>query len=300
MKINPNALSQMYKWLRKSPVDDMAIKAAKSNIDDLALKALDTVDDMPTSISFDDISDAYKNRIPADKPPITSSEFVQNYKAQMPSKSETRQLLDSFPELYANAPSELDFLNAPAPEYFESLKLDSTPDYDAMNIDSIAYGQDPNLIDSMMYPDGFKDPEAFAHYYDDLEQGVSTAPTLNVLGHSVSMPKYDRVSNFKHEDFGDRDLYDRTFIIDGRPYEYPLYDSNRYSGEMRFFNPQDALKAKILDKYTDAYNYKLESLPYDELPEFVDLRNKYGFHTAFNSDKYDPCSVVECISRTPY
>lgn len=47
MKIKPNALSQMYKWLRKSPIDDIAVNAAKSNVDDVAIGALDAIDDIP-------------------------------------------------------------------------------------------------------------------------------------------------------------------------------------------------------------------------------------------------------------
>ena len=127
MKFNPKSLKSLFKAIRQSPIDDMAVNAVKNNADNIAMGALDVVDDIPTSVSLDDITDAYKNRIPVDKTPITTDEFVANYKAQMPAKYETRQMLDLFPEQYANAPSELDLLNMPISEDFDNFKLDNTP-----------------------------------------------------------------------------------------------------------------------------------------------------------------------------
>ena len=109
-----------------------------------------------------------------DKPPITTDEFVANYKAQMPAKYETRQMLDLFPEQYVNAPTELDLaLLDEIPEYglSEPLKMDSTPDYNAMDIRPEKFGAIPSLKDSIEYPDGFTDPDAFARYHTALQQG---------------------------------------------------------------------------------------------------------------------------------
>ena len=181
MKIKPNTLSQWFKWVRKPPIDDLVKASAKSNVDDLALGALDVVDDIPKSISLDDIAvDSWRKKQGLDdfsKSPITPSEFVNNYKSKMHDNFETRELLNTFPEQYANAPTELDLaLHADnmveAPLLFQ--EISSEPDYDAMNIDPVAYGQDPNLIDSMMYPDGFEDPYDFTRYRTALEQGYPT------------------------------------------------------------------------------------------------------------------------------
>lgn len=167
MKFNADLLKQMFSKLSKNAVD-----IPSSTFRNLGSKQFaDIADDIPTSISFDDIADTYKNRIPANKPPITADEFITNYKAQMPDKYETRQLIDLFPEKYTNAPSELDLLNAPNPEYIDLLKLDSTPDYDAMNINPKWFGQRESLINSVDFPDGFTDPNNFAKYHTALEQG---------------------------------------------------------------------------------------------------------------------------------
>lgn len=47
MKFNPKSLKSFFNFIRQSPVDDIAVNAAKSNIDDLALGALDVADDIP-------------------------------------------------------------------------------------------------------------------------------------------------------------------------------------------------------------------------------------------------------------
>lgn len=47
MKFNPKSLKSLFEAIRKSPIDDIAVNAAKSNVDDLALGALDVVDDIP-------------------------------------------------------------------------------------------------------------------------------------------------------------------------------------------------------------------------------------------------------------
>jgi hypothetical protein len=47
MKIKPHNLKSFFNWVRKSPVDDMAINAVKNNAGNLASGALDAVDDIP-------------------------------------------------------------------------------------------------------------------------------------------------------------------------------------------------------------------------------------------------------------
>lgn len=221
MNIKPNTLKSFFNWIRKSPIDDMAVNAVKNNADDLALGALDVVDDIPKSISLDDIAvDSWRKKQGLDdfsKSPITSSEFVNNYKSKMHDKFETSELLSTFPEQYTNAPTELDLaLHAddgmptpmsndeiydtlsdhyrdwhPAfgdilaednPDFYKRLyeagyKFDSTPDYDAMNVVPERFGQSPHAVDHVLYPDGFEDPEDFARYYDALERGYATSET---------------------------------------------------------------------------------------------------------------------------
>lgn len=184
MKFNFKQLPQLFKSLTKSGMADDVAKFAANNADEV----MDVVDDLPTSISFDSITDAYKNRIPMDKPPITPQEFVKNYQAQMPQKYETRQLLEAFPEQYANAPTELDLLKAPLPEEPSWLYggLDGTPDYDALDIRPERF--DPDLQpDSFIDPDGFTDPEAFAKYYDSLEHGY--------ISKQAAVPSEQRLRN---------------------------------------------------------------------------------------------------------
>lgn len=173
------------------------------------------------------------------KPHLTSSEFVNNYKAQMHDKSETRELLNLFPERYANAPTELDLANAPLSEEPVNFKLDSTPDYDSMIIDPRDYGQDPALIDSVDYPDGFRNPEDFARYYDDLALGYRTSPSSMVDGHKVQFTE--------HPYYG--------IIIDGKRYQYPpsaaAMDAEGFTrSEMLYALPkQDMAKFDMLNKY---------------------------------------------------
>ena len=190
MKLNLNALKNLFGKLAKSGMADDVARGVANVADDVAPVALDMLDDMPTSISFDDIADAYKNRIPVDKPPITPSEFVSNYKAQMPQKSETRQMLRDFPDMFANAPTDLDLaqLQDLLPEEPVNFKLDSTPDYAAMDIRPERFGQSPHSIDHILYPDGFEDPEDFAKYYDALEQGFATKEL-----YPYTYPTYRRV-----------------------------------------------------------------------------------------------------------
>lgn len=217
MKFNPKSLKQLFSAIRKSPVDDMAINAVKNNADDLALGALDVADDIPKAISLDDIAvDSWRKKQRLDdfsKSPITSSEFVNNYKSKMHDNFETRELLNTFPEQYANAPTELelalhagDSVSVPMSNneiykysdsqwrpawtddfedfedykglyeilYDNGYKFDSTPDYAATKITPKAFGQQKHLINSMDYPDGFTNPDDFARYYDALERGYLT------------------------------------------------------------------------------------------------------------------------------
>jgi hypothetical protein len=161
--------------------------------------------DMPTSISFDDIADSYKNRIPVNKPPITSSEFVQNYKANrdnrrygeimdelFPNYSQigdpadiplptsppkTNEWIKNYVDMRDNYIEHLAYMGYPSnfdydmELYDAGYKFDSTPDYDAMDIRPERFGQSPYPIDHILYPDGFEDPEDFARYYTALEQG---------------------------------------------------------------------------------------------------------------------------------
>lgn len=221
MKIKPHNLKSFFNLVRKSPIDDMAINAVKYNADDLALGALDIVDDIPKSISLDDIAvDSWRKKQGLDdfsKPPITPSEFVNDYKSKWHDNFETRELLNTFPEQYANAPTELElalhpddgmsipmsndeiydtlsynfhdwhpaFGDVPAEDfddfyrelYDAGYKFDSTPDYDAMNVVPERFGQSPYTVDHILYPDGFEDPEDFARYHDALERGYATKET---------------------------------------------------------------------------------------------------------------------------
>jgi hypothetical protein len=177
----PKSLKSFYNWMRKSPVDDLILQASKSNVDDIALGALDVVDDIPKTISLDDIAvDNWRKKQGLDdfsKSPITPSEFVNNYKSKLHDNLETRELLNAFPEQYVNAPTELDLaLHADdvleAPPSFQ--KMSSKPDYDALVINPRMYGQSDDPIDFALYPDGFEDPYDFTRYHTALEQGYST------------------------------------------------------------------------------------------------------------------------------
>lgn len=177
MKFNPKSLKSFFNFIRQSPIDDMAVNAVKNNADGVAMGALNAVDDIPSSISFDDIADAYKNRIPADKPPITPAEFKKQFYAELPARQETREVFRLFPELENTAASkaDLDAISSTGFDLSEPFKMDSTPDYDAMDVRPERFGQSPYAIDHVLYPDGFEDPEDFARYYDALEQGYATA-----------------------------------------------------------------------------------------------------------------------------
>lgn len=242
MKFNPKSLKSFFNFIRQSPIDDMAVNAVKNNADDMAMGALNVVDDIPTSISFDDITDAHMWRQSHDinKPPITPAEFKKQFNAGLPARQETRDLLKQFPDMENTAPSDLDLLlhndailNQNPPEIFE---LDNSPDYDALDINPVYYGQNPDLIDSLEYPDGFKTPNGFAHYYDDLELGVQTSPRAIVNGRDIqytASPSDD-------------------LIIDGKRYHYPenVADMNSagmdYDEMLRVLPAQDMLKADIM------------------------------------------------------
>lgn len=236
MKFNPAALKGLFGKLAKSGVADDVAKGLVNSADDVALGALNVADDMPTSISFDDIADAYKNRIPIDKPPTSPKEFVQNYKTNRENKIYGEMMDDLFPDRkfqigeVANAPmpttppktnADIDYdldmqygyhpgdtfggaLDSipydpnSDPNYLLHLydagyKFDNTPDYDAMRINPIEYGQSSDLVDRILYPDGFKDPMDFTRYHMAKEQGYSTRDLLpyEYLG-GRTPPGYDQ------------------------------------------------------------------------------------------------------------
>lgn len=175
MKFNPKSLKSFFNFIHKSPIDDMAVNAVKNNADDIAMGALNAVDDIPTSISFNDIADAHMWRQTHDvnKPPITPAEFKKQFNAGLPERQETRDLLRLFPEMGNTAASEADF-NALSSTGFglsEPLRMDNTPDYDALDVRPKRFGQSDDPLDFLLYPDGFENPDDFARYHDNLEQG---------------------------------------------------------------------------------------------------------------------------------
>lgn len=185
-------------------------QSSQLGFDDTPLDAL-LPDDMPTSISFDDIADTYRNRIPIDKPPVSPKEFVQNYKTDRYNKRYGEMMDGLFPNHFqigdpADAPlpksppktnegienyvsmrdayaDHLEHMGYPnnfdydKELYNAGYKFDSTPDYDAMDIRPERFGQSPHPIDRLLYPDGFENPEDFARYYDSLERGYITSET---------------------------------------------------------------------------------------------------------------------------
>lgn len=175
MKFNPKNLKSFFNFIRQSPIDDMAVNAVKNNADDIAMGALDAVNDIPTSISFDDIADTYRWRQTHDisKPPITPAEFKKQFNAELPARQETRDLLKLFPEMGNTAASEADLnaLDFTGAGLSEILKMDNTPDYDALNINPKRFGQSDDPLDFLLYPDGFENPDDFVRYHDNLEQG---------------------------------------------------------------------------------------------------------------------------------
>lgn len=74
MKIKPNTLSQWFKWIRKSPVDDLVKASAKSSVDDLALGALDAMDDVPAENIVKNL-DLFDNSVPLGNSYLLSDPF---------------------------------------------------------------------------------------------------------------------------------------------------------------------------------------------------------------------------------
>ena len=190
MKFNTDILKQMFGGL-KSNADDFASAGFK----DLGSKQFaDLTNDMLTHVSFDDIADTYSWRQTHDlsKPPVTPKEFIDNYKANMQSSYENRELNRMFP--YSDNDGTLINEIRPDPTDLDvpstNGSFDSTPDYSALDIRPEYFGQHPELINSVDFPDGFTDPENYARYYDALEQGVIT--------HDLRTQPQDIVpSNFK-------------------------------------------------------------------------------------------------------
>ena len=146
MKLNFKQLPQLFKKLAGSDMAGNIAKGRLNNVDNV----VDMVDDIPTHVSFDDIADTYKWRQTHDinKPPITPAEFKKQFNAELPARQETRDLLKLFPEMGNTAASEAD-LNALSSTEFglsEPLRMDNTPDYDAMKINPIDYGQTPPIL----------------------------------------------------------------------------------------------------------------------------------------------------------
>jgi hypothetical protein len=107
-----------------------------------------------------------------------------------------------------------------------------------MIIDPRDYRQDPNLIDSLEYPDGFKNPEDFARYYEDLEYGVSTAPHRRVNGRMVYTP--------------DGVTIPESMIVNNKAIHAPTY----------YLSGQDLLKGTLMERL----NFRAHDVPYDFIP----------------------------------
>lgn len=221
----PKSLKSFYNWVRKSPVDDLVLQASKSNIDDMALGALDVVDDLPTHVSLDDIAvDSWRKNQGLDdfrNSPITPDEFVNNYKSKLHDKSETRELLNLFPEQHTDTPTELD-LALHANDVLEEVppsfsKMSSKPDYGALVIDPRMYGQSADPVDFALYPDGFEDPYDFTRYHTALEQGYST-----------------------------RDAAPYIYSTHKERFRSPRRIQREYEAIQRAFDPDPALKDKAL------------------------------------------------------
>lgn len=200
---NPNAVGKLYGEDLLTPsraafmdaIDGTPkFKASGVGFDNKPLGLIDIPDDIPKTMSLDDLvlDNAWRKTHNVNKAPMTSDEFVNNYKAHRNatrnSARETKELLDAFPNSYANAPTELDllmqgddYLKQASPEPFGF--VDSAPDYEAMNVNPTKFDQRKDLIGSMDFPDGFTHPDDFAKYYDALERGY----TLNT---DVETPYY--------------------------------------------------------------------------------------------------------------
>lgn len=137
------------------------------------------------------------------------------------------------------------FEEAPPVPPPELPKFNSTPDYEAMDINPLYYGQDPNLIDSVEFPDGFKNPYDFAHYYEDLERGFATEPSFtytNDFGRKVTVPKYFQ-GGMKTTD---------KIIVDGKPFSMPAeYSWYKMFGPEAYDTNAEITKASIIQKYVD-------------------------------------------------
>jgi hypothetical protein len=74
--------------------------------------------------------------------------------------------------------------------YDAGYTFDSTPDYDAMDIRPEKFGAIPSLKDSIEYPDGFTDPDAFARYHTALQQGYMSEGIEPYIKDFQSKPYY--------------------------------------------------------------------------------------------------------------
>lgn len=207
MAFNPTVLKNFFHKISRSGMADDVAKAVTKSGTPASMPStgatlqqlfknskpaglIDIPDDIPKTMSLDDLvlDNAWRKTHNVNKAPMTSDEFVNNYKAHRNSARETKDLLDTFPSNYANAPTELDllmqgddYLKQAPPEPFGF--VDSAPDYEAMNVNPAKFDQRKDLIGSMDFPDGFTHPDDFAKYYDALERGY----TLNT---DIETPYY--------------------------------------------------------------------------------------------------------------
>lgn len=249
MNFKPKNLKNLFNALRKTPVDDIAIKAAKSNVDDVARGALDIVDDIPSSISFDDIADTYNYRKNMPQPK-SYDDLISTLKTDLSNKHDSRVMNSMFPgygEIVSGAdtPRYTDFTDADVPP----LPLDSTPDYKALNIDPYYYGR-RHSPDSMTYPNGFEFPEDFANYYDALENGFSHRYASNAaveeayngaaadpyIYANITLPKDLRNTIKDFENYG-------SGLYEGYDNANSMYDSHKQS-------LKDAVRKWLYHNYT--------------------------------------------------
>lgn len=153
MKFNLAQLGNLFKRLRQSPIDDMALQAVKNNADDVARVAVNTLDDIPSNAPnlpniehFGDMARYIDNGTFPSVEDLTPPPAIKHY---TPSTEDLRIT----PEMYNN------------------------------------YNFDP---DDMLFPDGFEDPDDFAYYYDSLALGAPLKPSRTSTtksGHKVTVPE---------------------------------------------------------------------------------------------------------------
>lgn len=94
MKFNPKSLKSFFNFIRKSPIDDMAVNAVKNNADDVAMGALDVVDDIPRT-HLNNPSIPFPEGTPDS--PVTVDQFKEFYNKRRAEDVAARSLFEGFP-----------------------------------------------------------------------------------------------------------------------------------------------------------------------------------------------------------